>query len=77
MQSAANGENFLLRPKNKDMSFKWIALEFQHNQLRSMKVLNNLDETSEYQFKQIEINRPLLPNLFQFQAPNGVDVVNQ
>lgn len=70
-------EEFLLQPKQKDMSFKWMTLRFQHNQLENMTVLNNLDETSEYQFKQIRINRPLSPHLFQFIAPPGVDVVNQ
>jgi outer membrane lipoprotein carrier protein len=68
---------FLLTPKQNDMSFKSIWLNFAQDRLIGMRVLNNLDETSEYQFTDIKINVPLAVSLFKFKAPRGVDIVNQ
>lgn len=76
-QSSAGTQTFILRPKQADMSFKSMQLTFAGGELQQMTVLNNLDETSEYQFKQIRINAPLPSHLFQFKAPPGVDIVNE
>lgn len=70
-----NSETFTLSPQQNENTFQWIQLTFQQNHLVSMKVLNNLDETSTFEFQHIRINAPLSSSLFEFKPPGGVDVV--
>ena len=70
-----NSETFTLSSQQNDNTFQWIRLSFQQNRLVSMKVLNNLGETSTFDFQHIQINAPLSPSLFEFKPPPGVDVV--
>lgn len=76
VKSSETGQEFTLTPKQDSINFKWIQMSFEGNLLVSMKVLNNLDETSEFHFTQIQVNGNLSPTLFQFKPPAGVDVVN-
>ncbi len=71
------GNVFQLVPTKKGINFNWIRVEFRGGVLASMKVQNNLDEVSTFQFTNIKINPSLPPSLFQFKPPRGVDVVNQ
>jgi len=74
--SGRNHFSFLLRPK-KQASFKWVQLDFHAGQLVTMKIFNNLGETSIFNFIRIKLNAPLATRLFNFKPPEGVDVVRQ
>jgi outer membrane lipoprotein carrier protein len=69
--------DFLLRPKSSNDMFQRVQLQFVNNQLRSLRFVNNLGQTSQLQFSQIQTNTPLNPALFRFSVPKGVDVVAQ
>ena len=73
------GQIFLLQPKQLQggTQFKWLQLKFVRGELTQMKVLNNLDETSIFDFSHIQMNAPLSSNVFRFAPPAGVDVVVQ
>lgn len=67
--------SFLLTPKNPDYGFKKVILTFQEKKLIKMIVENNLSQTSIFNFTQIQLNQPLSDDLFNFSAPDGVDLV--
>jgi outer membrane lipoprotein carrier protein len=68
---------FSLQPKSRNEMFQQVQLKFVNDQLRSLRFLNNLGQTSQLQFSDIRINAPLNPGLFHFTPPKGVDVVPQ
>jgi outer membrane lipoprotein carrier protein len=76
MKKADPGQWFELKPReNKDL-FNWIQLHFIDNKLVEMHLLDNLGQLSTFAFTQVEVNPNLPKNTFVFQAPKGVDVVD-
>lgn len=69
--------NFELQPVGKKAMFKNVQLFFTGNQLTKMRLTDSLGQTSLLTFSQIENNPALPENLFHFQVPKGVDVVQQ
>lgn len=72
---ANTDQGFNLVPKNKDVLFQSVELYFNHGLLRSMRLKDNLDQTTVVQFHQVKNNLALNPSLFRFVPPKGVDVV--
>jgi len=68
---------FVLTPKPNDYNFKKVTLKFDSNLLTEMTVINNLSQTSYFQFSNVKINPPLTDDLFNFVPPAGVDVISQ
>jgi outer membrane lipoprotein carrier protein len=68
---------FQLTPKNKQVNFQQVNLEFDQGLLMTMQVVNNLGQTSVFTFTQIQLNPKLNSSLFDFKAPKGVDVLQQ
>ncbi len=68
-------QGFNLSPKNKDALFQSVALYFNHGLLVTMKLKDNLDQTTEVKFTGVKNNFALSPSLFRFVPPKGVDVV--
>jgi len=66
----------LLVPRGHSSMLHWVALHFTDGQLTSMRITDNLDQSSDFSFQQIIINPDLNPALFHFSSPPGVDVVN-
>lgn len=70
------GQWFLLTPQhNKDM-FQWVQLHFVNGVLASMRLADNLDTLTDFQFRKVVINPSLNAKLFTFKAPKGVAVIN-
>lgn len=72
---AHTDQGFNLVPKNKNALFQSVQLYFNHGLLQSMRLKDNLDQTTVVQFHQVKNNSVLNPSLFHFLPPKGVDVV--
>lgn len=68
---------FTLLPKKQNMGFSKVTLKFHKNVLVAMTVINNLAQTTEFDFSDVELNKLLANALFTFTPPKGVDVVAQ
>ena len=66
---------FQLTPKKSSQQFKSVVMTFDNKKLVQLEVINSLDQTSIFKFSNIILNAPLSPNLFNFKAPAGVDVL--
>lgn len=70
-------DGFLLAPKTQNNTFESIQLKFEKGQLISMAILNNLNQTVDIQFKNIQSNQPINNDLFIFNPSNDVDIIKQ
>lgn len=68
--------SFKLVPRSHSSMLRWVALHFTDGQLTNMRIMDNLDQLSDFSFQQIKINPDLNPALFKFLCPPGVDIVN-
>ena len=66
-----------LTPKQKDSSFEKVRLGFDQRDLRTMELKDNFGQTTRLQFSHLERNPKLVPSLFDFKPPPGVDVVGE
>lgn len=71
-------DRFKLVPKNKRESFETIVVSFKQNNIVKMTLMNSLGQTTELNFSQVVLNSitsKLSKELFSFQVPRGVDVI--
>ncbi len=68
---------FELVPKKSDLGFKQVTLTFENKKLSQMKVINNLSQTTIFNFTNIKLNLPMSDNLFNFKPKPGVDIISQ
>lgn len=66
---------FQLIPKQSNQQFRSAAMVFMHDKLHSMQIENNAEQTTVFHFTDVKLNAHLSPNLFEFKAPSGVDVL--
>ncbi|MBI5447686.1 MAG: outer-membrane lipoprotein carrier protein LolA, partial [Gammaproteobacteria bacterium] len=67
---------FLLKPKkSQDALFSRLLLQFNQDQLQSLKIEDKLGQITLITFSQIKTNLSLPENTFQFTPPSGVDVI--
>ncbi len=65
-----------LRPKSSDATFSNIRVRFNAGELDSMELVDNFGQITHLEFKNIDKNLPLDEELFQFNPPEGVDVIS-
>lgn len=63
-----------LSPKNEESGFKYILIGLNHGQLGGMELSDNFGQLTRIYFSNIKINPTLSDSLFNFKAPEGVDV---
>ncbi len=63
-----------LLPKNEDGSFKYILLGLDNGILGGMELSDNFGQLTRIYFTNVKINSALEKSLFEFTAPEGVDV---
>jgi len=76
-QTGSPIKTFKLTPKAPESTFKTIHLSFKKNIIQTMKLKDNLDQTTTVIFKNTQFNPTLPAKLFQFKPPKGVDVISQ
>jgi len=66
---------FQLIPKQTNQQFRSVAMAFAHDKLQSMQIQNNSEQTTTFNFSDVKLNAQLSPDLFEFKATSGVDVL--
>ena len=69
-------KTFSLTPLQQKSGFTRIDITFNHYQLTQLEMLNDLGQTSVFNFSKIQLNPKLKPTYFEFKPPAGVDVLN-
>lgn len=77
MQAPQHWQWFSLTPKVKDGMFRVIELGFLNNQIKEMRMQDNLGHNTIIQFHHVRENENLSASLFQFHAPAKVDVIDE
>lgn len=77
MKKAGKASAYTLVASNKQQSaFAQLMFEFDgSDQLQSMTLVDKLDQTTRVTFSKREFNKPVADTLFQFDTPEGVDVI--
>ncbi len=63
-----------LSPKNEDSSFKYILLGLDNGILGGMELSDNFGQLTRIYFTKVKVNPVLETSIFEFKAPEGVDV---
>jgi outer membrane lipoprotein-sorting protein len=74
---ARNNVQLELRPRRGESSFERLVLEVDPVRATIVRLINfgNVGETVEYQFHEVVYDAPLSDELFEFDIPDGADVV--
>lgn len=74
--STSNTEQrYKLVPRIKNSLFQAVILDFQHNELHGMRIVDSLGQSTVVMFSHVKTNPTLSAGLFRFVVPKGVDVV--
>jgi outer membrane lipoprotein carrier protein len=71
------GQWFQLTPKKKGEMFESIQMGFVNNQIREMRLQDNLGSHTVIQFQNIQMNPKLASNLFIFKPSANIDVIDE
>lgn len=64
-------------PKSKESSFERVLLGFRGPDLAAMELKDNFGQTTIIQFSDVKANPQLSADLFQFDPPQGADVIGE
>jgi outer membrane lipoprotein carrier protein len=64
-----------LDPKDKSSGFDRVELGFIDNELRRMVFFDKLEQTTIVALYDVKVNEPIDDSRFEFQVPDGVDLV--
>ena len=68
---------YQLIPKHKDTDFQMVRIGFAKGELESMFLADKLNQVTQLTFTNAKRNLPLIPDLFMFKPPPGVDVIGR
>ena len=72
----SHGRCFLLKPKQKETSFKNILVGFNDHQIDEVRMSDPLGQNVKTIFSDVQLNQKAIdPKLFQFTPPKNVDVI--
>lgn len=63
-----------LVPKNPESTFKYVLMGLDNESLGGMELSDNFGQLTRIYFSNVVLNPPLKQSLFEFKAPEGVDV---
>ena len=66
-----------LTPHNLETQYRNIRIGFNNSQLGMMIVVDNLGQTTRIDFLHVKKNAELTPSSFEFEIPEGVDVIDE
>lgn len=70
-----DGEVFVLEPRTADALFQSLRLSWEGDELRRMTLVDRLDQTTEIEFSDVQLNPTLPETRFSFEPPPGTDVI--
>jgi outer membrane lipoprotein carrier protein len=68
---------YQLVPKHSDTDFQLVRIGFQNGELASMFLADKLNQVTQLTFSNAKRNVKLIPDLFTFTPPPGVDVIGR
>ncbi len=74
-QLSTENSRFTLIPKQPGGTFTQLELIFVDEVLTSMLIRDSLEQTTTFTFGNFEINQPIVDKFFQFEPPEGVDIL--
>lgn len=74
-QVEQNQERFVLKPNSEQALFRELILEWEGEVLRSMILVDRLDQTTRIEFSAVQRNPSLPASTFTFTPPEGTDVI--
>ncbi len=63
-----------LVPKNQDSTFKYVLIGLEKGILSGMQLNDNFGQLTRIYFSSLKVNQGVDANLFEFNAPKGVDI---
>lgn len=77
--SDSDGELLWVRlgPRSTDADFESIRLAFRGTELAQLELRDRLGQTTQLEFSDLRRGMPLADELFHFDAPAGVDVIDE
>lgn len=73
--SEANVVAFILKPLQEKSVFSVLRISFLNSALLEMEMIDNFDQRTVIRFSGIKNNNRLADELFEFEVPEGVDLV--
>ncbi|MGH8727030.1 MAG: outer membrane lipoprotein chaperone LolA [Burkholderiales bacterium] len=64
-------------PKTKESSFQKVLLGFRGSDLAAMELKDHFGQTTKIEFSEVKANPKLSADLFQFEPPQGADVIGE
>lgn len=68
---------YQLVPKHADTDFRAVRIGFDHGELASLFLADKLNQVTQLTFTNAKRNVKLIPDLFEFTPPPGVDVIGR
>lgn len=69
-------DSFVLTPKNTQELYQSLRFDFSEHQPRSLEFVDSLNQTTRIELSDVVLNSALADNLFTFEIPDGIDVIN-
>jgi outer membrane lipoprotein carrier protein len=66
-----------LTPRNLEAQYNNIRIGFEDSKLTMMIIVDNLGQTTRIDFSNVEKNIKLSSTLFEFEVPEGIDVIDE
>lgn len=66
-----------LVPKSQDSTFKYVLIGLEKGVLSGMQLNDNFGQLTRIYFSSLKLNQPIDATLFEFHAPEGVDVFSE
>lgn len=76
-QQQGVAETFTLRPSSPDTLFEALKLTFRSEQLVMLQMNDSTGQRTAIEFTDISVNDSIDPSRFDFQIPDGADVIRQ
>lgn len=70
-------EKYILAPKANDSLFELLTVTFRGNVPISISLKDTLSQKTHLQLSDIEVNKKLDPEIFNFTVPTGIDVIDE
>lgn len=67
--------DFILTPTAKDTLFDTLRLSFRNGVINDMQLLDAVGQRTNILFMNVKVNQPVAASQFVFEAPEGVDVI--
>ncbi|WP_300655623.1 outer membrane lipoprotein chaperone LolA [Pseudomonas sp.] len=76
-KEGGNVVDFMLKPKSKDTLFDSLRLSFRSGVLNDMQLIDTIGQRTNILFLNVEMNESVDDKLFNFEIPEGADVLQE